>query len=154
MTQDFTQPQQPTPEPIIPEHVPPSVGPDPMGRVKGPAIGLIATAVLGGVGGLVGLVINILGVGASAMEVQEGMMFAMGSGAIGIIQAVVGLAVAGFIVFACLKMMKLESWGMALTASILAMVPMLSPCCLLGIPFGIWALIVLMDQGVKSAFRG
>jgi len=37
-------------------------------------------------------------------------------------------------------------------ASILAMVPCISPCCLLGIPIGIWALVVLMKPEVQQAF--
>jgi hypothetical protein len=37
--------------------------------------------------------------------------------------------------------------------TILVMIPCLSPCCILGIPIGIWGLIVLMDPNVKAAFR-
>jgi DNA-directed RNA polymerase subunit RPC12/RpoP len=32
-------------------------------------------------------------------------------------------------------------------------VPGTSPCCLLGLPFGIWALVVLSDIHVRAAFR-
>ena len=51
------------------------------------------------------------------------------------------------------KMMKLEHRGLAYAASILAMIPCISPCCILGLPFGIWSLVVLADNDVKSAFR-
>jgi hypothetical protein len=37
---------------------------------------------------------------------------------------------------------------------VVAMVPCLSPCCILGLPLGIWALIVLMKPEVKSSFVG
>jgi hypothetical protein len=50
-------------------------------------------------------------------------------------------------------MRKLESFGLCMTASILAMIPCLSPCCILGLPFGIWALVVLNKPEVKSAFQ-
>jgi hypothetical protein len=36
--------------------------------------------------------------------------------------------------------------------SIVAMVPCLGPCCIVGIPIGIWALVVLMKPEVKAAF--
>ena len=38
-------------------------------------------------------------------------------------------------------------------ATIIAMVPCISPCCLVGLPIGIWALVVLMKPEVKAAFR-
>jgi len=52
-----------------------------------------------------------------------------------------------------LKMKKLENYGLAMTASILAMIPCLSPCCLIGLPIGIWAVVVLSKPEVKSAFH-
>ena len=39
-----------------------------------------------------------------------------------------------------------------MTASILAVVPCVSPCCLVGLPIGIWALVVLSKPEVKSQF--
>lgn len=49
-------------------------------------------------------------------------------------------------------MKQLQKWTLAVTASILAMIPCLGPCCLIGIPIGIWALVVLFKPEVKSAF--
>ena len=40
-----------------------------------------------------------------------------------------------------------------MTATILAMIPCISPCCLLGLPVGIWSLVVLLDENVKASFR-
>jgi hypothetical protein len=50
-------------------------------------------------------------------------------------------------------MKKLESYSFAMAAAIIAMIPCISPCCLLGLPFGIWALVVLGDGSVKAAFQ-
>jgi hypothetical protein len=50
-------------------------------------------------------------------------------------------------------MMKLRSRGLALTASILAMIPFTSPCCLLGLPVGIWSMLVLSKPEVSAAFE-
>jgi hypothetical protein len=54
-----------------------------------------------------------------------------------------------------LQMRSLHSYGLAVTAAVLAIIPCLSPagCFGLGEAIGIWALIVLMNSDVKSAFR-
>jgi hypothetical protein len=44
------------------------------------------------------------------------------------------------------------SYGAAMTGAIIACVPCCSPCCFIGIPFGIWALIVLNDPVVQEWF--
>ncbi len=51
-----------------------------------------------------------------------------------------------------LQMMKLGSWGLALTAAIVACVPCVGVCCGLTLPIGVWALIVLMKPEVKQSF--
>ena len=52
-----------------------------------------------------------------------------------------------------LKMMKLESWGLALAAAILVMLPCGSCCCCLGIGLGVWVAILLSKPEIKGAFR-
>ena len=51
-----------------------------------------------------------------------------------------------------LKMKNLSSRGWGRAAAILAMIPCLSGCCLLGIPIGIWALMALSNEDVKRGF--
>ena len=50
------------------------------------------------------------------------------------------------------EMKELKQWNIAVVASVLAMVPCISPCCIIGLPIGIWALVVLMRPDVKDAF--
>ena len=50
------------------------------------------------------------------------------------------------------QMKNLSSYRNAMGAAIVAMIPFCSPCYFLGIPFGVWALIVLLDERVKSSF--
>jgi hypothetical protein len=50
-----------------------------------------------------------------------------------------------------LKMMRLQSYGWATTASILALLPC-SPVTILGLVVGIWSLVVLGRRDVKEAF--
>ena len=51
------------------------------------------------------------------------------------------------------KMAFMESYSIARIGAALACIPLISPFVLWGIPFGIWALIVLRDPKVKSAFE-
>lgn len=131
-------------------------------QVNGPAIGLIITGALGGLMAVLGLVSGLTGMGGfdpSQLEGIEGIspeqleLIARITGGGGMALNVVGLALAAFIIFGALKMQKLEGWGLAMGASVLAAIPCLSPCCCIGLPIGIWAAVVLSKDEVKSAFR-
>ncbi|MBL8850248.1 MAG: hypothetical protein JNG89_11215 [Planctomycetaceae bacterium] len=59
-----------------------------------------------------------------------------------------------FLIYAFSRMQALKSFGVAYAGAIISVIPVLgAPCCVLGIPFGIWALVVLNNPSVKSAFR-
>ena len=55
-------------------------------------------------------------------------------------------------IIGALKMMRLESYRWAMTASILALLPC-SPVSLLGLAAGIWSLVVLNRPRVIAAFE-
>jgi hypothetical protein len=57
-----------------------------------------------------------------------------------------------FIIVGAVQMMRLKSYGWAMTASILALLPC-SPAGLLGLAMGIWSLIVLNRPPVRAAFQ-
>ena len=63
------------------------------------------------------------------------------------------LAMNGFVLFGAIKMLKLSSHGLAVATAVVAMLPCLGCCCLLGLPFGIWALVVLNKPEVRSQFN-
>lgn len=122
-------------------------------RVAGPAIALIVTGALGLAVQVIVLPFNLwqLGGGPGARPPME-MPFVFNpavSVASGALSIVVGIVV----ILGALKMKNLENYGFAMAASIIAMIPCISPCCFLGLPFGIWALVVLSDEQVKAAFR-
>jgi hypothetical protein len=129
-------------------------------QVQGPAIGLIVTAALGIVLALISLLSNLMGAGMAGMgdlggELDEYSRYlTYMSGGVGILFALIQLGVSGFIIWAALQMKDLRNWTLAVTASILAMIPCIGPCCLIGIPIGIWSLVVLMKPEVKTAFTG
>ena len=51
-----------------------------------------------------------------------------------------------------LKLKNLTGRGWVITGSILSMIPCTSGCCLLGLVFGIWALVALGKPDVKAAY--
>jgi len=65
---------------------------------------------------------------------------------------VVGVILGIILIVAGIRMKRLQDYGMALTGAIIALVPCISPCCVLGLPFGIWAVVVLSDWRVHAAF--
>jgi hypothetical protein len=51
------------------------------------------------------------------------------------------------------KMKQLTGYGWAMTGSVMAMIPCTNSCCCVGLPVGIWAIVVLVNSDVKAAFR-
>jgi hypothetical protein len=70
----------------------------------------------------------------------------------GVVGIIIALAVYGTIFLGALRMKGLRSYGLAMTACILALLPC-SLCCVIGLPIGIWGLVVLNKPEVKAAFR-
>jgi hypothetical protein len=70
----------------------------------------------------------------------------------GVVGSIVGLCWGGIVLSGGLQMKRLQSYGYAMTGAIVAMLPC-NLCCLLGVPFGIWALVVLNGEGMKGAFE-
>lgn len=149
------------------------------GKVLGPAIGLIVTAVLA-----LGLtVVGFLtqppgGVAAQFAEQRKAQLEQLDKQQVPAAQkqqqaeminkiydfldkiapafpVLNGLLVVGslLILFGGVQMARLKSRGLGLTASVLAMIPFFSSCCcVLGLPVGIWAIVTLNQQDVKAAF--
>jgi hypothetical protein len=123
-------------------------------QVSGPATALIIFAILGFVMQAGSLAFRMLGSSLLvAKQLPNQPWVSMFSGTVGVMASIVGLLVSGLILFGGLNMRKLENYGLAMTASVISMIPCVSPCCLLGLPIGIWAIVVLSKPEVKSAFH-
>lgn len=126
-------------------------------QVNGPAIGLIVTGALNIVLAVARGLMSILGFGMNMLQntgnAEAEKMIGSLMGTFGIAAAVIGILGGIFILFGGIKMRKLESYGLCMAASIVAMVPCLSACCLVGLPIGIWSLVMLSKPEVKSAFH-
>jgi len=132
---------------------PTAIGPSQ--QVSGPAIGLLVTGIIGAVFSVIALISISIGTGLSRFYDSD---FAeeyldLYEGAAGMGSSFVGILVAAFIIYAALKMKDLTQYGLVVAASILAMIPCISPCCLIGLPIGIWCLVVLTKPEVKAAFH-
>jgi hypothetical protein len=117
-------------------------------KVKTPAIALLAVGAFGAVWTIVsiflgGIINEWAGVGSSGGFSASAIWT--------VISTVISLAGCGLMVWGGLQMQKLESWGLCLAASIVAMLPCFG-CCLVGLPIGIWVLVVLVNSEVKQAF--
>jgi hypothetical protein len=124
-------------------------------QVSGPSTALLITGIIGAIFSVATFFSLMIGAGLSTFwrdsipDVYEEIW----EGAAGMGSAFVGILVAGFIIYAALKMKDLSQWGLAMAASILAMIPCISPCCIVGLPVGIWCIVVLTKPEVKAAFH-
>ena len=109
---------------------------------------------------VVNLLMTILGAGAGLAGMSGGAgatpemerIQALMGGGLGIVLGLFSLAVGVLIFVGALRMKNLTGYGLAMAAAVVAMIPCLSPCCCLGLPAGIWAIVALVDQNVKASF--
>jgi len=120
-------------------------------RLNAPGIGLIVT-------GILALIYAIFQVVSSAIQIaripamagpQQNMI--MGIMGVTFVLYALSIVVSVLIIRGAIKMRRLQSYGLAMTASILALLPP-HDCCVLGLVFGVWTLIVLNDVDVKGSF--
>ena len=129
---------------------------DASAQVKAPAIALLIAAILslvvGGIVLVADAVFIITGMVARLEEVNEGPISEYVQIAV---RATWGLALvfaSSFVLYGATRMLKLRNYSTARSASVVAMIPMVGPCCILGIPFGIWAFVVLSKPDVRDSF--
>lgn len=125
---------------------------DPRAALNGPGMALMIFGYVGVGLAAIGILLNILGIGLGAAQGGQEAAANMLSGGVGVASGIIGMIVGVIVGIGGGKMRKGQSYGFAMTAAILAMIPCISPCCLIGLPLGIWALVVLMKPEVKAAF--
>lgn len=124
-------------------------------KLKLPAIGILVVGILGIVSALYSALDVVFGFSASMMESfglsPEGQQMMAAGSAYGLVSVVINVAGSVFLIWAALQMLKLRRHTVAVVASVIAMIPCWG-CCCLGLPIGIWALIVLLTPEVKASF--
>lgn len=110
-------------------------------KVEGPAIALTVVAALSIAAVVINTAVNVIPAAnnGNAADIIGGV-FGLG----------LGLAINALIIVGAQRMKRLENYGLAITASVLAMI---CSCGCLSLPIGIWSLVVLCDSNVKSAFH-
>jgi len=149
---------------FLPINQPPLSAPEPkaeaLRQVNGPANGLVAVAVVNIMLAVLGLITDLVGLSLgtdAGVNVGSTMglptWFMAFSGVNAFVVRGIEVAVAIYILYGAVKMKKLENHGLARSVAILALLPCLSPCCIVGVPVGIWGLIVLNQPAVKEQFH-
>jgi serine/threonine protein kinase len=115
-------------------------------QVKGPALGLIVTGSLNWV--LFTLAFILIGLKGMAMLARGPGPYEIGG--LILLVPLAAMAVNSFIIYAGLKLMRLERRGAGVAAGILAMI--VAPGNIVGLPMGIWTLVVLSRREVRAAF--
>jgi hypothetical protein len=137
---------------------------NPARRVATPGAGLIIVGCLGIVANvLLAMCLNALRQDRGPVERPPGMddetfkAYERGRAAAPLLDccliALPTLAVYPLVIAAGIRMRQLQSRGLAIVGAILGMAPC-SPVVLLGLPVGVWSLIVLADPAVRAAFAG
>jgi serine/threonine protein kinase len=109
-------------------------------QVKGPAIGLVLTGILNWLA--IPLVVFVTaGVLAGKGNLSSAPMLWV---------PLLALILSGVMILAGLKMKRLETYSLAVASSVLAM--LVTPGNLIGLPLGIWSLVVLCNREVQQAF--
>jgi hypothetical protein len=133
---------------------PPPPAPDAAQRVATPAILLMVYAGLGVVAQLAWLLMMATGLGIQTLQrelppdVQVNTVW-------NIITSVLGLLVAGGIIYGALQMKNLRNHTFAVVGAVLAFIPFINPCCcVIGLFPGGWALYVLLKNDIRAAFKG
>jgi len=112
-------------------------------QVKGPGTGLVVTALLNWVAIILIFLVSVAVAG-------RGEFFSHRLATVEIMLVFSGLLLSGIMLVAGLKLKRLEAYGLAIAGAILAI--LLTPMNLIGLPIGIWALVVLSRREVREAF--
>lgn len=100
-------------------------------------------------------IVNLLPDEATKQKMREALAQGKaGGGVASMVWPLVIIAANGFIIFAATKMKNAQNHSMSMAAAILATIPCCfnGCCCVLSMPAGIFALVVLMKPEVKSSF--
>jgi hypothetical protein len=125
---------------------------DPSTKARGEllpaAVGLLVVSILHIIGGLFyfAFIYSIYGgPDADPEGMHQTLTYAMYYG-ISMIYAFV-LATGAF------SMLRLASYTWSMTVCFLALVPLIGPCYVLAIPFGVWGIMILRRHHVRGSFR-
>ena len=129
---------------------------DARARLHYPAIGLILVGTINILSGLLvilGTITNLAkGPTRQVVENPDRLLGYQAWIVTSTLCALVTIIVSPFIIYGAVQMLGARKYSMAKLAAVLSLIPCTSICCVLGIPPGIWGLVVLKKPEVKAAF--
>jgi hypothetical protein len=140
--------------PKIPEGVPPSTADREVAKrlVRGPATSLIVLSVIAMLLDVL-VIANVMVHDAPLILEQhgqgEGMQIVAANVSVNSLLFLVHLIV----LIGAVQMLRLGSYSNAMTSAVVSLIPFCSPVVLLGLPFGVWALVVLCKARVSAVFK-
>lgn len=57
-----------------------------------------------------------------------------------------------FVTYAAIQMLRGRQYVICILGACVSLMPFLSPCIFIGVPFGIWALVILLQKDTRAAF--
>lgn len=131
---------------------------DVLSKLKIPGIGLIISGALNGFAGVVFLLSGLARFsgekGKENIPTETGELFGYLVATFGIYGvSFLSMAVSPIIIFGGIRLLKGQSRGLVIAASILSILPLTSCCFMVSVIFGIWALVVLRNPDVKILFQ-
>lgn len=120
-------------------------------KLMGPAIGILVSNGLG-------LVFVGLAAVVTVIDLMDGGFNANRGGpevlVVSLIQLVIPLLFTIVTITAMIRALSVRNYGLVMTGFILSITPCSGGiCCLIGMAFGIWGIVVMNDDSVKAAFR-
>ena len=125
-------------------------------RLQYPAIGLILVGAINILTGLLVILSTLINLGKGptpqVIENPDRLLGYQAWVVTSTLSAVITIIVSPLIIYGAVQMLGARKYSMAKLAAVLSLIPCTSICCLLGIPAGIWGLVVLKKPEVKAAF--
>ncbi|WDI44110.1 hypothetical protein [Bremerella sp. P1] len=125
---------------------------DARSKLMGPAIGILVTNGLG-------LLLMLLGILITIVEVVDGGGFNGNQNdvevlIVAVFQFGIPLLFTILSITAMIRALAVRNYALVMTGFILSITPCSGGfCCLIGMVFGIWGIVVMNDDSVKAAFR-
>lgn len=127
---------------------PPTTAPDGPNPLRPPGIILLTTSAVY----LLLLLASLPAQLVRMRQIDPGTPEGLGELTGSLVTLVAWITITVAILLGSIAMIRLRSYRSAVTAAMASCIPCCSPCFLLGIPFGIWAFILLMRPEVRARF--
>ena len=102
-----------------------------------------------------GILLSLFGLVAPDVDAEQFLPYRPGTVRYKLIDlnGIPAILITCFILYGAVQMRSAKNYSVCLAAAILACIPCTSPCCVFGIPIGIWALVILSQAKVRAGFR-